>query len=93
MAELILTQEEKDCGTVLDWSDETLGKAVRYGCTILEAKSHEEILTTLNGMSAIMVLIHSMLKSNGSELELTVNGLTRSGEELGDFKFTMERVK
>lgn len=93
MAELILTQEEKDCGTVLDWIDETLGKAVRYGCTILEAATPREMLTNLYAQSAIMVLIHGLMKANATTLELEIKGLYRGDEQLGDFKLTMERVK
>jgi len=89
MAELILTQEEKDAPNYIDWSDEALGKLVKK--TALRVQD-EEGMDSAFLITACKLLIDGALRKGSAESEFTLDGLTESnGDALGDWKIVVTR--
>jgi len=89
MAELILTQEEKDAPNYIDWSDEALGKQVKKTALRLQ---DEEGMDSAFLITACKLLIDGALRKGSVESEFTLDGLTeQNGEALGDWKIVVTR--
>ena len=90
MAELILTEEEKAAPSYLDWSDESLGRAVKQ----LATKFNDEYgKDDMYGTMAGFVLITVAKKTNATTLTLTLEGLTSHEVPDGDWKITVKQTK
>jgi len=89
MAELILTQKEKDDKSYLDWSDDTLGKLVRkIGLLLKDDYGKDSAWMTM----AAHLLIDLSRRTNSTNTTITVNGCTNDGEKIGDWKIHIKRL-
>jgi len=89
MAKLILTKREEASDSLLLWSDEALGKAVRYGVSILTLNEKDSIFATAAGQ----ILCSIAHKTNATTLTLKLTGVTEDDMALGNWKITVKRVK
>lgn len=90
MAELILTEAEKETLTYLDWSDEALGKMVRKTALMLEDNYGQNATYTT---TVAHILIGFGLKINATETTITLEGVTEAGENKGDWQVTVKQIK
>lgn len=89
MAEIVLSEAEKQSPTYLAWSDEAIGKAARVlALKIGDEYGQEAIYTTIFAAG----LAGQASRSNCEELTLEVFGLTEKDRCLGDWKITIERL-
>ncbi len=90
MAELILTQEEKDALSYLDWDDASLGRLVKeLGTNTQIADDKTMVITT----TLAMALCSYIVTVNAGTARYEFTGLSHKDEPLGDFVLTVERVK
>ena len=90
MAELILTDEEKEVESFLDWSNESLGKMVR---TVAQKIKNGEISTKpVNVTAAMYVIIMTATYINADSVEQTIENVSYKDYEMGDWKVTVERI-
>jgi hypothetical protein len=90
VAELILTDEEKAAPTYLDWDDAALGKLVKKMAAMLHDKYGQEAAFMTTGAHLIL---GSAVKCNAASAVTNIDGFTISGEDAGDWKITVERVR
>jgi len=90
MAELILTEAEKEAPTYLDWSDAALGKLVRKTALMLEDEYGGKATYTT---TIAHILIGFGLKVNATETTITLEGVTEAGENKGDWQVTVKQIK
>lgn len=90
MAELVLTKEEEEAPSYLDWSDETLAKAVR----VLAANLNDELgKTSLGAVAVANVLIDLCHDTNAATTTIRQEGVTHKDKHLGDWVITVERIR
>jgi hypothetical protein len=70
----LLTQEEKDAETFLEWSDETLAAAVRETARLLKDEKGTKAVWF---MAATQVMAHSMAEANAETMKTAVEGDTK----------------
>lgn len=87
MAELILTQEEKDSSTYLEWSDEALGKAVKK--LALDLSIGDDALS-MQSMFTVMVGVLNEYGANSAVLKL--EDVTYKDSPIGSWKCTIEKI-
>jgi len=89
MAELNLTEEEKEKRSYLNWDDETLGKYVKK-----KAIEHEDYYgqETSEREAAVVTLLSDAKDASGDMVMMEVEGLTINGEDLGRWRITFEKV-
>lgn len=90
MAELILTQEEKDAATYLEWSDEALGKAVKKLALGINDHMGDHATAT---MACATNLACAAYDANAETLEVKLVGVTECDEARGNWKVTVECLK
>lgn len=90
MAELLLTDEEKEALNYLDWSNEALGKFVRY--LFLQFRAFESEKDAIPGSAAMHYLISLCLKVNAAELTINMSGLTIGSKQEGDWELVLRKV-
>lgn len=90
MAELILTEEEKEAATYLEWNDEAIGKAVKRLAKEMQDNYGE---VSINMEACALFLSCQMYEADKNKYELELLGVTNEEEEYGDFKITIERIK
>ena len=90
MAELILTQEEKDAATYLEWSDETLGKAVKKLALGINDHMGDR---AAGAMACATNLACTAYDSNAETLQMKLAGVTERDEARGDWLITIECLK
>lgn len=89
MAELILTDEEKQSETYLDLDNDSLGKAVKnFAITLGDVYGADSIWST----GCATLLIDMCIKTNATTLTHTIEGLTHAGEDRGDWKITVQKI-
>lgn len=91
MAELILSEEEREASYLMDWDDETIAKVVRY----LEKNfwtSKEGDTSSFSNTTAGLILISTMLALKATELDLELKKVTIKGEPQGDFQIKIRQV-
>lgn len=87
MAELILTQEEKDTSTYLEWSDEALGKAVKK--LALDLSIGDDALS----MQSMLILMVGVLNKYGAdEAVFKLENITYKDTPVGSWKCTIEKI-
>lgn len=90
MAELILTEAEKEAATWLELDDATLGKLVKKQALAITAKSDDmERVTTL---SAAMLLCGYAVEASAETATHNLRGFTKAGAEFGDWQVTVEKL-
>jgi len=89
MAKLILTEEEKEAQSFLDWDDASLGKFVKNGAVRMKEEADGSKKPIY--VSAILVLLGLMKDSDATELTEEVKGFTYKGESVGDFTLTIKQ--
>lgn len=89
MAELILTQEEKDALSYLDWDDASLGRAVKKLAVNTQIESDRKVVMV---SSLAMALCGLMVETNAGTATYEFKGLAQGDKTLGDFIFTVQRV-
>jgi len=88
MAELKLTEEEKDSSSILNWDDESIGKLVKK-----KAMEHEDYIgeTTATRKAALLLLMSEILDDEVQRAVMEVDDVTIDGEPVGDWRVTFER--
>lgn len=89
MAELVITDEERDAASYLSWSDEAIGKACKQVAEILRDGSGELSLKA-TGASVFLIAVCDAVKSDRSVLEC--RGAFQGEKEFGDWRITVERI-
>lgn len=88
MAELILTEHEKQTLTYLEWDDAALGKAVKVIATIFEDNDGR---TSLKATGAAIFLICEAIRNNSMEMNVDLEGAVSGDEQLGDWNIKLTR--
>jgi len=89
--ELVLTEKEKETATWGELEDESLGKVIKaMMCTIRQGSEEQEKLYLL---SAAMLLCSATAKINADTATFTVEGLKNKGDDFGNWKVTIKRIK
>lgn len=83
-----LTLAEKDAPTYLDWSDATLGRAVRETARLLKDADGSKALAI---QGTLVVLAGVMHKSNAETMKLNVSGDTAGEAWVLDAKLKLTR--
>ena len=89
MAELILTDKEKEAKTYIEWSNDSLGKLVKtIGLLIKDEYGKESAWMTM----AAHLLVDLSRKTNSTDTTVTVSGCTNDGEKIGDWAINIKRL-
>lgn len=90
MAELIISDEEREAKTYLEWSDETLGKLVKkLAHNILKDKDgHDSAMFT----SALTYVVCDIARQGHSGVEVTLKGVTDGDKECGIWQINIDRL-
>lgn len=89
MAELQLTEEEKEGRSYLNWDDESLGKFVKKKAIELEDYYGENV----SEREAAVISLLSGITGSGSDMTMMeIEGVTVDGENLGNWRITFEKV-
>lgn len=86
MAELILTDEEKQAASYLDWSDEALGKLVRS--IAIDLKTDK---ASINASSLAVLLVGFVAESGSNKASFKLGEVSHKGEVLGDWIIKVEK--
>ena len=87
MAELILTQEEKDTSTYLEWSDEALGKAVKK--LALDLSIGDDALS----VQSMFILTVGVLNKYGADKTVfKLENVTYKDIPVGSWKCIIEKI-
>jgi hypothetical protein len=89
MAELVLTEEEKEDRSYLNWDDESLGKLVKKKAIDLEDYYGERVSER---EAAVATLLSKIAKQESEMAVMEVQGIMVEGEDLGHWRITFERV-
>ena len=93
MAELNITEAEKEAARYLDWSDEALGKAVKKIALLIQDEDGKRAIPTVGAAS---FLIDRAITANAESSIIDLRGLTEviDGEvrEIGDWRITIQRL-
>ena len=90
MAELILTKEDKDAATYLEWDDASIGRGVKKIALKIGDHKGEDSIAWCAGA---MALIARAIDSDSDKSVMTIEGLVSSGVRLGDWEVTVRRVR
>ncbi len=89
MAELILTEKEKEDASYLDWSNESLGKLVKkIGSLIFDDYGKDAAWMTM----AAHLLVDLSRKTNSTDTTVTVTGCTNDKVKIGDWIINIKRL-
>lgn len=97
MAELILTDDEKNAGSFLDFDDASLGRCVKALALNAFAEKVEKIKIGVEGsgpcyiMAATQVLASFAHETNAGEASFEVCGLSFRGKPVGDWLIEIRR--
>lgn len=89
MAELNLTEEEKEEKSYLNWDNETLGKFVKNKAIELEDYYGKNVTRK---EAAVVTLLAEVVESDTDMAVMEVEGVTREGDDLGHWRITFEKV-
>jgi hypothetical protein len=87
MANLILTESEKRCGSYMEWDDASLGRLVKYAATIINDESGDRA-TRLTAAALTMIDAAAEVGSERTDFEIT--GVS-SPEPMGDWVVSVHR--
>ena len=90
MAELILTDEEKETASYLEWDNESIGKGCKKLALIIENYEGD---TAMKIQASALVLAGLAHSTDNSEMSITLDGITALGEEIGTWIVTAKRVE
>jgi hypothetical protein len=89
MAELILTEAEKQTATYLDWDDAALGKAVKKLALLMgEIRGNEALACT----SGAVLLACQAAKQPDGVLTIQLDGITDGYDRVGDWQLVVSRL-
>ena len=89
MADLILTEEERNTLTFLEWDDATLGKAVKKIAMLFPDKDGAR--ETLPAVAAGVFLISRAVDAGADKLVLKLTG-AHNEKPLGDWEITLKQL-
>jgi len=89
MAELVLTEEEKEGRSYLDWDNESLGKYVKKKAIDLEDYYGEKVSEQ---EAAVVTLLSRIVESDSDMAMMEVEGVTINGDDIGHWRITVEKV-
>ena len=90
MAELILTDKEKETKSWLDLDDESLGKFVK--ANIFQVLTHAKGELAIFTLSCATALCAIAVEANADKLELTVDNLKNKTNDFGNWKVSIKRI-
>lgn len=89
MAELFVTDKEKEDKTYLEWPDETIGKAVKALAVKIDDCQGDRAIR----YSAPALILASLVSdSNTERMTFELEGLREGDKDLGNWLITIERV-
>lgn len=89
MAELILTDEEREANSWLDLDDASLGRVVKQSALVLaEGQTRAERVMAI---TCAMMLCIQVAETNADTATIELAGLTRVGVPIGDWTVRLER--
>jgi hypothetical protein len=91
MAELILTQQEKDAALWSDLDDASLGKLVKKTMAIFDSLPRQEHEIVMQ--SAAIMLCCLVRDNQSTKATITLEGVTEKGVGIGDWRLLIEQVK
>lgn len=89
MAKLVLTDQEKEDASYLDWGDEALGKLVKMISVLINDESGKDSAWMT---MAAHLLVDLSRKTNSTDTTVTVKGCTKEGEYIGDWAINIKRL-
>ena len=90
MAELLVTEAEKAAATYLEWDDASIGKAVKRLALKIDDLVGDRAMQQLAGGIALMT---AATDKGFIEYVTDIVGLVVEGEELGDWRVTVEKLQ
>ena len=91
MAKLILTKEEKESESFLDFSDESLGKVTKNVAYSIRDKFGSKAIALTSTWAFCCA---EMQRMNAGELTITAIGLQKKdGEQLGDWEMRIKKIE
>lgn len=95
MAELILTAAEKEAETYLELDDASVGKIVKHLLKESLDWCKEEDPDGYNALAIrafSLWMIEQARKHKAGSLEFTITGVTKAGQDIGDWKVTIKKM-
>jgi hypothetical protein len=89
MAKLILTEEEKEERSYLNWSDEALGKYVKKKAIEHEDYYGDEISER---EAAVITLLSRVRQTESDMVMMEVQGVSVGEEDIGNWRITFEKT-
>ena len=87
MAELIITDEERESLTYLEWSDEALGRACKQVATIL-GDTHGK--HAIPATAAAVFLIDEMTNAGSEQMDIDLTEAYKGDKSLGNYTVTIK---
>lgn len=91
MAQLILTDEEKAAELWTDLDDQALGALMRK--KLIQFKTAAEQMDRAITTTCALLLACAASEAGATEMEVTIDGVTKAGREFGDWKVVAIRTK
>jgi hypothetical protein len=91
MAELILTEAEKQTNSWLDLDNESIGKVAK--ALSLRIKESDEKSERLHMMSAAIILVGIAQEANADRLKFTLEDIMVHGKNTGNWTVTIKKEK
>ena len=88
MAELILTEAEKNSGSYLDWDDASLGMAVKALALKICDERGEESLS----MTACATMLACSVPEDAAGLSFRLDDVTEGDKSFGNFDILVTRI-
>lgn len=94
MVEIVVTDEEKEAASYLDWDDAALGRFAKYtALRLTEMSKDSEGLRKVAVASCAMMMVSAAHDSNATTLELKLSGHTSKEIPTGDWKIVVKRTR
>jgi len=88
MAELKLTEDEKESTSILNWDEKSIGKLVKK-----KAIENEDYIgkTTASRKAALLLLMSEIVDDDVQKAVMEVDDVTIDGESIGDWRIVFTR--
>lgn len=89
MADLILTEEEKNTASYLDWDDVSLGKAVKMLALKIRDERGDESLS----MTACATMLACSVPEDAAGLNFRLDNVTSGDKSLGNWNVAITKIE
>jgi hypothetical protein len=94
MADLVMTEQERRI-PIMDWDDESLGRAVKAAAAVLYEKDDPATMPgigNLNVTACGVTLIGEAIAAGSDETTVVIRGASKRGVIIGDWEITIKRM-